>query len=175
MPAVYAPPRAATPCHTVQKPHPTPKVEPSRRWDVVPPVLEINGSNCDVSASSITCLGSHPHLGSPHQTRCGLQPPATSSTPKFGGVVHAGLGRGFLSIQELQVYHQRLCITKHIVWSHAHIGTLRTAHRHPQPPDLIANPGLERHKLGALTWLLCEIQALRWVPARRGITCNIWR
>ena len=36
------------------------------------------------------------------------------------------------------------------------MGVSYTAHCHPHPPDSSANHALERRKLGALTWLLCD-------------------
>ena len=54
-----------------------------RSCDVVLPVLDMNDRYSDVAASLTTCQGTHLHLGKPHQTRCGLQPPDTSSKPTW--------------------------------------------------------------------------------------------
>ena len=154
LPAVYAPPRAATPCHTVQKPHPTPKVEPSRRWDVVPPVLEINGRTA-------TCPHRLSHVWGVTHTLARRTKLVAASNPLTQAGPHnlaelrirswdvvpslSKSSRGCSNVQASRV----TCAT-----SYAHIGLPHTAHLHPQPPDSMSNHALERRKLGALTWLL---------------------
>ena len=62
MPDVNHPPIPETPCHCLV-PSPTPtKSHIPGWWDVVPTILEINGSNSDDAGIFLTCPKSHAHL-----------------------------------------------------------------------------------------------------------------